>query len=1280
MTTVIGLPPETLAAWMVAAVGLVLAALLVLAAFNRMLLRMAMRNLVRRRLQTVLILFGLMLATLMFTASMAVGDTMLYGLQATSMREMGGIDEAFTRHFDNTFGASPSTAESELFSETQAAEVIARSLADPNVVAGVGIIATPGSTVDITTSQSAASSVTFFGVPPDFHRLWGTLRSRSGTTLDLADLAPDQVYIGNTLAGRLDARAGDHLQLYVGDVRTEATVREVLDTEIDPRAGWPSLKGTVLMPLQSLQRVVNRPDAYNMILLRNRGSGGVDDLGPGGATGRDITRRLRAAFIDPQAALDLKAYLSAPAMRSRLTQVYDQTSMFDPGRSNTTAFLAALDRQRVDDEFLALSGDSSVQLLMSNAVTAAVPASAGEDARRAAGQELADLLASLHVDSRAAAEVKDLLGMPEIRLPLSQVATANSAAVLRDLLVEVQRSETTPKFKAMVGDPSLQRGLAEAIGRTAPNDLQRFKEITSRLDLYIFWSSKADAVFTAQIVGLIFSSVLLIVSGFSMAVGALLIFLIFVMLAAERRAEMGMSRALGLKRGHLIQVFLFEGTAYTLAASAVGVVLGVLVGWLLVAVGRGYVREIPGFVQNVTFEYRVEWPSLAIAAAGGVLLTFVIVAFSAYRVSRMNIVSAIRGLDESESRDPGLARMLAGIFSTAGFAVRQLVHGHPLIFLSRITLGTLGSVRTFLWALFRRGPMTMGLGVWLVLFAVGNVPVIVQGTNSTTNHIEVVYAAGVSLIIIGVGLTIRWASMLSGGRNLIAARLGFTVAALGLLIYWGRPFGPIEKVLHIEDTVQFSRLGASADLFVISGLMVLLGTIWLVMYNSDLLIRAVMFVTGRIGGLAAITRTSMAYPLANKFRTGMAVAMFALVTFSIVLMAVFIDVTGQNTGGGDADSGGWQIVAGSPAYQQTANRIFPADLAARVSADSTLAAEVRAVGWENADLGFGAVRRVRPDNTIDAQDDRGYTPFLRVVDDGYLSNTGLALKARAVGYASDRALWEAVRDNAGYVVIDDSVLHYVPVGTSSFLPFALQVSLGPAGAGGVATRAFMVTVVGTEARPVGDMYLSTRTALAIGLFAQSAGASSPHGLTTTLPELGPSGYYFMLVPGVDARQARRDLGRMLVQYRLEPVLTVDQVAGQRSALPLFNLVTGFLAQSLIVGIAGLGVISTRAVIERWQQIGMLRALGYRRGLVQRSFLIESSLVAILGLLIGVTVGLWQSYRFFVSDAAIGAIDFHVPVAEIAGIVLLAYAATLLTTYLPSRAAARVAPAEALRYE
>ena len=53
--------------------------------------------------------------------------------------------------------------------------------------------------------------------------------------------------------------------------------------------------------------------------------------------------------------------------------------------------------------------------------------------------------------------------------------------------------------------------------------------------------------------------------------------MIFVMLAAERKSEMGMARAVGTKRGHLVQTFLAEGMGYNVLAAMVGCALGVLV-------------------------------------------------------------------------------------------------------------------------------------------------------------------------------------------------------------------------------------------------------------------------------------------------------------------------------------------------------------------------------------------------------------------------------------------------------------------------------------------------------------------------------------------------------------------------------------------------------------------------------------------------------------------------------------------------------------------------------
>jgi len=171
---------------------------------------------------------------------------------------------------------------------------------------------------------------------------------------------------------------------------------------------------------------------------------------------------------------------------------------------------------------------------------------------------------------------------------------------------------------------------------------------------------------------------------------------------------------------------------------------------------------------------------------------------------------------------------------------------------------------------------------------------------------------------------------------------------------------------------------------------------------------------------------------------------------------------------------------------------------------------------------------------------------------------------------------------------------------------------------------------------------------------------------------------------------------LLVEARFYPHLNDMLLSGARAAIeaaghkhetltvPGALEIPGAIALAARSGrfcaFAGLGVISTRAVVERWQQIGMLRALGYRRSLVQRSFLMESSLIAILGLLIGTLIGVWQSYRFFVVEKTFGTVIFHVPMVEISLILVGAYLATLVTTFLPARSASRVAPAEALRYE
>ena len=87
-------------------------------------------------------------------------------------------------------------------------------------------------------------------------------------------------------------------------------------------------------------------------------------------------------------------------------------------------------------------------------------------------------------------------------------------------------------------------------------------------------NSREDFIKIADQQGAAFMSLFTTFGSFSIMAGVLLIFLIFVMLAAERRNERGIARAVGTRRSHLVWMYTFEGLTYDLIAAAVGVVVG----------------------------------------------------------------------------------------------------------------------------------------------------------------------------------------------------------------------------------------------------------------------------------------------------------------------------------------------------------------------------------------------------------------------------------------------------------------------------------------------------------------------------------------------------------------------------------------------------------------------------------------------------------------------------------------------------------------------------------
>jgi lipoprotein-releasing system permease protein len=142
------------------------------------------------------------------------------------------------------------------------------------------------------------------------------------------------------------------------------------------------------------------------------------------------------------------------------------------------------------------------------------------------------------------------------------------------------------------------------------------------------------------------------------------------------------------------------------------------------------------------------------------------------------------------------------------------------------------------------------------------------------------------------------------------------------------------------------------------------------------------------------------------------------------------------------------------------------------------------------------------------------------------------------------------------------------------------------------------------------------------------------------------------------------------------------------ALQLEQVVT-FIVIGLIVCVAALNILIalTMMVMEKTKDIAVLMSLGVRPGQIRRIFLLQGFLISVVGTLLGLALGYalsWAGghYRFPLS-AAVYSIDylpFAPRVADGVMVTLLSLGVSLLATIYPSSSAARVLPAEALRYE
>ncbi len=1181
-----GLDMNTVATVLATLLIISLVIVVILGMRNRILVKLALRNIPRRPAQTALIVVGLMLSTTIIAASLAIGDTVSGSIRGTVLDALGDTDIRIRSAADPT----SIVGDAYIDAETQQA-VLDITQSNPNVD-GVLLQIREILPVLNNRTQLTEARMNVVGFDPAGTDGFGSITATTGETLTVASLQSGQAYINETAADEIDAQAGDRLTLVTPTGRHDFTLNAVM---VD--GGLSANDDRLIVSLPDMQRIMDRSGQVNRIdvsLLGGReGSADLSD---------EVAEELRVQFTDPEIA----------------SQLFDALSR--------VAVVAAIEQRIADNPGDTINSDT-------------------ED-------DLNELIGEIVSGDRTSERFRALAVKSQVA---GQVIAAVESAGLTDQVLPI----TFLFFQV---------------------ELLGVDEI------------KQDGLDFAELIGNIFVTFFSIFGSFSIIVGLLLIFLVFVMLAAERSSEMGIARAVGTKRRHLVQMFTYEGVAYAIGAAIVGTIVGLAASGGLVAL---LVNAIGATDDDAGFEFRFTITATSVIAGFslGLLLTLATVAVSAFRVSKLNIVVAIRGLPAElvPSEVPPLKRRFQNLGIAAISPVWQLYLlvrrakssrsvgvDIVLLILYVLILPWIGRVGFEVWRLvspyFRTGIPQTVIGLLGVIITI-------VGEAGFVNS-AFLYSMSGSLLLVGVGQTTRWLLFRRGTRREVADRIGFTAMGGLLLVFWGW-----FSWTSFSESIT-GELDGGIEMFIVSGVWMVASGVWVIMYNADLITNAVQATLGNNRTLRPILKPAIAYPTSSRFRTGLTVAMFALVIFTLMVFSILnnlgndiIDTPDKATGGFDvrAETSSELPVENMAASIEAAPELNANDFTV-IAASSDLAGEARQSGAEELRFLEVPVRGVNDDYLRNAQFEMShYDPaFLPAGTD-----TGDEL---AVG----RAIWAALANDPTLAVVSNGLLEAPAGGGFGFGPAGFQVE-GIAQDDDEEIEAFEIAIRQTR----GQGETVNRTVIGAvdpfaGSFEQSDDGTTAAVITTSAAifdeisnEPVPfTTYRLKLADGVDPGRTAALMETVFLDNSLLATDTFEEIEDGIAQNDAFGrLFQAFMGLGLVVGVASLGVLSFRAVVERRVSIGMMRAIGYKSRMIQVQFLLESVFVTVIGTAIGLLLGALISWQIVndIQDSFDG-LSFSVPWLTVTVIVVIAVIAALLTTLIPARQASRIYPSEALRYE
>jgi putative ABC transport system permease protein len=489
----------------------------------------------------------------------------------------------------------------------------------------------------------------------------------------------------------------------------------------------------------------------------------------------------------------------------------------------------------------------------------------------------------------------------------------------------------------------------------------------------------------------------------------------------------------------------------------------------------------------------------------------------------------------------------------------------------------------------------------------------------------------------------------------VPGRLLYSLIGIYLIVFWLLPEKQFEKI--------FGEYDGDFEMFFLSGIFMVIGATLLIMQNTDVLLRGVTALGSVFRSKLPAIRMAVAYPGASRGRTGLTIAMFSLIIFSLVTIAT-MNNNYVNLFLGDDANAGWHVQA----QGISSNPID--DFPAALEQEGVDTSGVTAYGTIITPAHGEQMARPTGDAVWGQAELSG-------LDASFLENSALLFGQRAVGYDSDEAIVNALLTQPNLAIVDSTLLdgadedfggngdrfsmQGLTASDTTFEPVTIQVQDPVTG------QARDVTVIGVLDSKISIMY---------GIFTNDTTFASIY------PNVEVNESYFMQLSDPDTADAMADsVESALLHSGVQAISIKDQLEDeQRQSSGFLYLVQGFMGLGLVVGVAAIGVIAFRSVVERRQQIGVLRAIGYQRNLVSLSFMIETAFVVGMGSIAGTLLGVVLSRNLFTADDAAASADFLIPYGLISVILIGTIAVALLMTWVPSRQAARISPAEALRYE